>query len=252
MELLRTQFAGSQKVHLHLWFSWVIQKSGGEKQWNAYVVGETYKTNWQTEKSAYKRRCETPVDGTVIPFGADIYLNSISSKDTSRLHQVGPKMLPGIFIGNALNSGGGWTGDVLIADWQDIENQFKSKEVGIKKLQEAFTFPCAEGSLRQEGHAQRQTFRHQRVESLDAGGVPSTLGEARSDPLQCVRDISLQEEESQTFLKLIATPWKQKKMSGVCLEKLFITTMSCPENTCMYRKSYHSHHSQFRQNTLKS
>ena len=100
-------------------------------------------------------------------------------------------MLPGIFIGNALISGGCWTGDVLIADWQDIENnvaskvhvnQFKSKEVGIKKLQEAFTFPCAEGSLRQEGHAQRQTFRHQRVESLDAGGVPSTLGEARSDP----------------------------------------------------------------------
>ena len=168
-------------------------------------------------------------------------------------------MLPGIFIGNALISGGCWTGDVLIADWQDIENnvaskvhvnQFKSKEVGIKMLQEAFTFPCAEGSLRQEGHAQRQTFRHQRVESLDAGGVPSTLGEARSDPLQCVRDNSLQEEESQTFLKLIATPWKQKEdVWSVSGEPYLSPPCSCPENTCMYRKSYHS---QFRQNTLKS
>ena len=54
MELPRTQFPGSQKVHLHLWFSWVIQKSGGEKQWNAYVVGETYKTNWQTESQRMK------------------------------------------------------------------------------------------------------------------------------------------------------------------------------------------------------
>ena len=35
---------------------------------------------------------------------------------------------------------------------------------------------CADGSLRQEGHAQRQTSRHQTVESFDVEGVPSTLG----------------------------------------------------------------------------
>ena len=33
-------------------------------------------------------------------------------------------------------------------------------------------FPCADGSPRQEGHAQRQTLR-QKVENFDAGGVPS-------------------------------------------------------------------------------
>ena len=44
---------------------------------------------------------------------------------------------------HALNSGGGWTGDFVIADWPDIENEvashvhvkrFKFEEVGIKKL----------------------------------------------------------------------------------------------------------------------
>ena len=37
-------------------------------------------------------------------------------------------------------------------------------------------------------------LRQQRVESSGAGRVPSTLGEARSDPLQCARRDSLQEE----------------------------------------------------------
>ena len=54
--------------------------------------------------------------------------------------------------------------------------RFKSKEVGIKKLQEAIVFPCTDRFLRQEGHAQRRTSRHQRVESLDAERAPSSLG----------------------------------------------------------------------------
>ena len=46
----------------------------------------------------------------------------------------------------------------MIADGRDVENsaasefhvkRFKSKDVRIKKLQEAFIFPCADGSLRQ-------------------------------------------------------------------------------------------------------
>ena len=60
------------------------------------------------------------------------------------------------------NSAGGWTRDSVIADWHDIENsvtsevhvnRFKSKEVGINKLQLAFLFPCA------QGHAHRPTLR---------------------------------------------------------------------------------------------
>ena len=62
----------------------------------------------------------------------------------------------------------------------------------FQKLQEAFLFPRADGSRRQEGHAQRQTSHHRRVECFDAGGVPSALGYARRDSLQCARGDSLQ------------------------------------------------------------
>ena len=81
---------------------------------------------------------------------------------------------------------------------------FKSKEVGIKNLQEVSKHTQREMSfaplvpLRQEGHEQRQTSRHPRVDTFDARRVPSTLGEARSDPLQCARGDSLQEEGGVT------------------------------------------------------
>ena len=42
--------------------------------------------------------------------------------------------------------------------------------------------------------------------------------------------------EVQTFLKLIATLWKQGKISGVSRKNLFIATMSRQENKCMYRR----------------
>ena len=96
-------------------------------------------------------------------------------------------MLPGTIIGHSLNSGGGWSGDHEIESYVASEvhvKGFKSQEVGFKKLQEVSVFPCADGSLGQEGHAQRQTLRHQRVERFDDEEVPPTVGEARSDPLQ--------------------------------------------------------------------
>ena len=63
-----------------------------------------------------------------------------------------------MFIGYTLNSGGGWTRDLIVADRRDIENnvvseihvkRLKSKEVGTKKLQDAITFPWADSSLQQ-------------------------------------------------------------------------------------------------------
>ena len=124
---------------------------------------------------------------------------------------------------------GGWTGDLIIADWRDTENNFasevqvksvESEEAGIKKVQEAFVLLGADGSRRQEGHAQRQTLRHQRVESID--GVASTLGEARSDPLWCAGSGSLQEEggvadtaeADRGAMKARADIWS---MSGECM-----------------------------------
>ena len=62
---------------------------------------------------------------------------------------LGQKMRPKIILRYALNSGRGRTGDLIIAEWHDIENnvasevhvkRLKSKEVGIKNLQGCFYF----------------------------------------------------------------------------------------------------------------
>ena len=66
---------------------------------------------------------------------------------------------------------------------------------------------------------------------------------ARREVILCrAQGITLRKKkaELQTVLKLIATLWKQGKISGVCRGNLFIAVMSCPENNCKYRKSHHS------------
>ena len=46
-------------------------------------------------KTPYERRVGVPFKGPVISFGAMAEYHPISSKDSSRLHQFGPKVLPG-------------------------------------------------------------------------------------------------------------------------------------------------------------
>ena len=51
----------------------------------------------------------------------------ISAKDPSRLHQFGPKALPGIFLGYALHAGRIWKGDSMVADIQELEKMDASE-----------------------------------------------------------------------------------------------------------------------------
>ena len=61
-------------------------------------------------KTPNERRFGMPFDGPVIPFGL-----------LSRVHQYGPKVLPGIFLGYVLCAGGIWKGDIMIADIEELE-----------------------------------------------------------------------------------------------------------------------------------
>ena len=170
----------------------------------------------------------------MIPVTAGIYPNPIFTKDKSRLHQFGTKMLPG-----------------RAEFWRRLDWRLNHRGLGTtlratsrqkfisKKLQETCGFLCADGS------AQRQTSRHQIVERFDAEEFPKlrarrgvTLGRAQGITL-CKKTAEL-----QTFLKLIAMQSKQGMSPGVCLENLFIATMSYQEKNCMTRKNRHS---QFRQ-----
>ena len=49
-------------------------------------------------KTPQERRFGVPFNGKVIQFGAMVEFHPISAKDLSRLHRVGPQVLPGIFL----------------------------------------------------------------------------------------------------------------------------------------------------------
>ena len=56
---------------------------------------------------------------TIIPFGSLVEYHPISAKDLPRLHQFGPKVLPGFCLENALHAGGIWIGD--IEEWEEMD-----------------------------------------------------------------------------------------------------------------------------------
>ena len=64
---------------------------------------------------------EKPFNGPVVPYGAMGGISPISDKDLSRLHPFSPKVLPGIFLGHALDAGRIWKRDVLVADIEDLQ-----------------------------------------------------------------------------------------------------------------------------------
>ena len=53
-------------------------------------------------KTPYERRFGQPFNGPIIPFGSLVEYYPISAKDQSRIHQLGKKVLPGLFLVYAL------------------------------------------------------------------------------------------------------------------------------------------------------
>ena len=84
-------------------------------------------------KTLYERRFGVPFPSPLIPFRAMVERHPVSAKDMSRLHQFGPKVLPCIFFGYALNAGGIWKGDIMIADIEELEGMDAS-EVHARRL----------------------------------------------------------------------------------------------------------------------
>ena len=70
-------------------------------------------------KTPYERRFGKPFNGPIFPFGAMVEYHPISAKDLSRLHQFGPTVLPGFFLGYVLSAGGIWKGDIMVADIEE-------------------------------------------------------------------------------------------------------------------------------------
>ena len=115
-------------------------------------------------KTPCERRFGMPFNGPVIPFGAMVEYHPVSAKDLSRLHQFGPKVLPGIFHGYVLYAGGIWKGDIMVADIEELEEMDASelhvrrliaKEVSTPMKGDNFKFPVSDGTVKVSGGDQR-------------------------------------------------------------------------------------------------
>ena len=81
---------------------------------------------------------------TCCPFGSFVEYHPIIAKDQSRIHQFGKKVLPGLFFGYALYAGGIWKGDVLIADFEELETMDASEIVRKDSMLKRGYFPNKE------------------------------------------------------------------------------------------------------------
>ena len=108
-------------------------KVGGHILWNVTPICETSQIYYLMGRRPMKDVLGNHLEGPVIPFGSLVEFHLITSKDQSRIHQFGKKVLPGLFLGYALYAGGIWRGDVLIADLEELETMDVS-EIYSKRL----------------------------------------------------------------------------------------------------------------------
>ena len=101
-----------------------------------------------------ERRFGKPFTGPNIPFGSLVEYHRISTKDQSRIHQFGKKVLPGVHIGYVLYAERIWKGDILVVDLEELEKmdaseiyskRLNAKEVITSKSGVKFIFPVADG-----------------------------------------------------------------------------------------------------------
>ena len=81
-------------------------KVGGQILWNVTPICETSQIYCLMGRHSNERRFGQPFKGPIIPFGSLVEYHLFTAKDQSRIHQFGKKVLPGLFLGNALYAGG--------------------------------------------------------------------------------------------------------------------------------------------------
>ena len=145
----------------------LLQSGLNESWWADSMECYTYLRNvtdlLSDGKAPYERRFGQPCKGPFIPFGSLVEYHPITAKDQSRIHQLGKKVLPGLFPGYALYAGGIWKGDVLVADLEELETmdaseiyskRLNAKEVISPKEKGEFIFPIADGRIILSGRGQ--------------------------------------------------------------------------------------------------
>ena len=119
-----------------------------------HPICETSQIYYLMGRPNMKDVLEQPFKGPIIPFGSLVEYHPITAKDQSRVHQLGKKVLPGLFLGYALYAEGIWKGYILVADKEELETmdaseiyskRLNAKEVIFPKGNGKFICPVADG-----------------------------------------------------------------------------------------------------------
>ena len=102
-------------------------KVGGQIPWNVTPICETSQIYY-----LMGRRLMKDVSGNHLKDRLFHLVHWLSNQ--SRIHQFGKKVLPGLFLGYALDAGRIWKGDVLVADLEELETMDAS-EIYSKQTQ---------------------------------------------------------------------------------------------------------------------
>ena len=131
-------------------------KVGGQILWNVTAICETFKISCLMGRHHVKGGSEYHSMARLFRLEQWSNISPISAKDLSRLHQFGPKVLPGFFLGYALHAVGIWKGDIMVADIEELE-QMDASEIHARRLNakevltptkgEKFTLPIADGTV---------------------------------------------------------------------------------------------------------
>ena len=219
----------------------VLLQSGLDEKWCADSIEcYCYLRNIQDFLSDGETPCErrfgVQFKGLVIPFGAMVEYHPISAKDLSRLHQFGPKVLPGFFLGYALHEEGIWKGDSLVADIEELD-QMDASEIYAKRLNakevltlmsgEKCKFPIADATIKISGGDQVLRTSTLIRDRPDKGEEQGNLrGESDGSSSTILQDSSLHDRETRNDI------WS---ISG----NLFAVITWNPESNCTCREKNH-------------
>ena len=189
----------------------LLQSSLDENGWadsmECYCYLRNIRDRLSDGKTPSERCFGEPFKGPMIQFGSLVENRPVSTKDQSRIHQFGKKVLPGIFLGCVLHVGRIWKGDILVVDLEELEEmdaseihakRLNAKEVMLPKSGENYKFPVADGTVKPCGGMKTSTFirnqpvqreSHQDILGDSEGSSPTThfqdsfpdAGEARDD-----------------------------------------------------------------------
>ena len=217
----------------------VLQSGLDEKWWADSMECCCYLRNIQNKlsdgKTPYERRFGEPFIRPIVPFCSLVEYHPISTKDKSRIHQVGKKILPGIFLSYVLYAAGIWKGDILVVELEELEEMDTSEihakrpdaeEVILPKSGENCKFPDVQDLL-----ADGRTPHERRFGEPFKGPIIPFGSMVEHHPISFKRPVMILQVREQSVARhtprtMRCTRWEPGKETG-CVEEL--VNLGAPE-----------------------